>query len=224
MHIPAWMWWFGVLAGIGVLEHVQEKRELSKKAKNGVSKPVVTTNVTQQAAPAVGVSTPTSNHRNHWDGMIDGKSVTPGSKWDLLRKDVLARDHYKCTNCGKTSNLTVDHKVPLSLGGTNLMSNLTTLCKDCHEYKDQRKIFDQAFDAKDNYGEDHKLTRKVAALSKAINSGTRMSIAYTDYKGHKTTRTISPRRLAKDKGRIYCIAFCHLRNDKRTFRLSRIEI
>lgn len=162
--------------------------------------------------------------KNSWDGDIDGKMVTPGSSWDLLRKQVLRRDGYRCTNCGLTSNLSVDHRVPLSLGGANSLSNLTTLCRDCHEHKDQRKIFDSTFDAKDNYGQDHKLTRKVKILSDAINSGGRVAISYTDYGGKKTTRTISPKRLVKNRGRIYCIAFCYLRDDGRTFRLSRMEI
>lgn len=222
MDIPLWVWALGFLALVTLFEHISDKKTSSDGAKN--MNTVDVANRVTVIKPAANAVSPIATSYNSWDGEINGRTAAQGSTWDLLRKDVLRRDKYKCTNCGRVSSLTVDHKVPLSLGGTNILSNLTTLCKDCHEHKDQRKIFDKAFDAKDNYGKDYKLTRKVEALSKAINSGSRVDIVYADYKGNKTTRSISPRRLAKDKGRIYCIAYCHLRNDRRTFRLSRIEI
>ncbi|USN96038.1 MAG: WYL domain-containing protein [Candidatus Nomurabacteria bacterium] len=222
MDIPLWAWALGFLAIIAVIEHFSEKKDrlsgVESKNTNSAD------DLDRISGSTLDSVDPTVIPRNPWDGDINGRTVAQGSSWDLLRKDVLSRDSYRCTNCGSRSNLTVDHKVPLSLGGTNIMSNLATLCKDCHEHKDQRKIFDKAFDAKDDYGKDHRLTRKVEVLSRAINSGSRVTIVYTDYKGNKTSRIISPRRLAKDKGRIYCIAYCHLRNDRRTFRLSRLEV
>lgn len=220
MDIPFWVWALGLIGLISIYEHFSDKKEQKDRTKNES----VNSTIARPVSLVSQNNSVTAKQYNRWDGKINGRMVTQGSAWDLLRKDTLKRDGYKCTNCGRTSNLTVDHKVPLSLGGTNIKSNLTTLCKDCHEHKDQRKIFDKAFDAKDNYGEDHTLTRKVAALSKAINASQSISVTYTDYKGKKTARSISPRQLVKDKGRIYCIAYCHLRNAKRTFRLSRIEI
>ena len=222
MDIPTWAGALGFMALMALYEHVSEKRSSSGKVKK--SETDNSANLRAVIRPLSDTANPNPIVRNAWDGEITGKTITRGSSWDILRKKVIKRDNNRCTNCGRSSNLTVDHKVPLSLGGSNLMSNLTTLCKDCHEHKDQRRIFDKAFDAKDNYGEDHKVTNKVEILSKAINSGTRVKIAYTDYKGRKSERTISPKRLAKDKGRIYCISYCHLRQDGRTFRLSRIEI
>lgn len=222
MDIPTWAWALGFMALMALYEHVSEKRSSSGKVKK--SETDNSANLRAVIRPLSDTANPNPIVRNAWHGEITGRTITRGSSWDILRKKVIKRDNNRCTNCGRSSNLTVDHKVPLSLGGSNLMSNLTTLCKDCHEHKDQRRIFDKAFDAKDNYGEDHKVTNKVEILSKAINSGTRVKIAYTDYKGRKSERTISPKRLAKDKGRIYCISYCHLRQDGRTFRLSRIEI
>lgn len=54
------------------------------------------------------------------------------------RQEVLARDNYRCQNCGENdgkfnnTNLEVHHIVPRSLGGTNSKSNLATLCSECH--------------------------------------------------------------------------------------------
>jgi hypothetical protein len=53
--------------------------------------------------------------------------------WPQLRQTVLTRDGNRCGNCGSTSNLMVHHIVPLSRGGTNQVSNLRTLCEDCHK-------------------------------------------------------------------------------------------
>lgn len=53
--------------------------------------------------------------------------------WDQLRGAALARDDYRCGNCGSTVGLMVHHIVPLSKGGTNSLSNLRTLCEECHK-------------------------------------------------------------------------------------------
>jgi hypothetical protein len=52
--------------------------------------------------------------------------------WEEVRQVVLKRDGYQCGNCGSTENLHVHHIVPLSLGGSNELGNLRTLCKTCH--------------------------------------------------------------------------------------------
>lgn len=41
----------------------------------------------------------------------------------------------KCRYCHATENLTIDHKHPRSLGGTNEPKNLQTLCAKCNMLK-----------------------------------------------------------------------------------------
>lgn len=63
-----------------------------------------------------------------------------GDDFERLRPLVLDRDNYTCRRCPKHNRpdsptnvvLTVHHIVPIAMGGKNLMSNLITLCKDCH--------------------------------------------------------------------------------------------
>lgn len=49
-----------------------------------------------------------------------------------LRETVFARDNHICARCGATSDLTVDHIFPQSIGGTHELSNLRTLCRACN--------------------------------------------------------------------------------------------
>lgn len=53
--------------------------------------------------------------------------------WAELRRLRLEMDDQQCVNCGSTENLDVHHTVPKSRGGTDSISNLRTLCEDCHD-------------------------------------------------------------------------------------------
>lgn len=48
---------------------------------------------------------------------------------------VKERDGGSCLICGSTYKLEVDHRRALMNGGNNSMSNLATLCDDCHKDK-----------------------------------------------------------------------------------------
>jgi 5-methylcytosine-specific restriction endonuclease McrA len=53
------------------------------------------------------------------------------SKWRRLSKE-LRRLQPWCSFCGLAADLTVDHIVPLSMGGSNEVSNLRVLCRSCN--------------------------------------------------------------------------------------------
>ena len=52
-----------------------------------------------------------------------------------VRHRVFERDHYTCSFCGSQEDLTLDHYVALSLGGTHDESNLVTACRSCNSRK-----------------------------------------------------------------------------------------
>jgi len=54
---------------------------------------------------------------------------------DALMYALIERDGYFCQKCKTTNNITIDHIVPISLGGKNTMSNLQFLCKSCNSKK-----------------------------------------------------------------------------------------
>lgn len=55
-----------------------------------------------------------------------------GHDWFEIREQVLERDNWSCRNCGEGSNLVVHHIVPINSQGTNQVTNLVTLCRQCH--------------------------------------------------------------------------------------------
>lgn len=60
------------------------------------------------------------------------------SDWDTRRKNVYRRDDFQCQNCGRQGgpsaqlNLNAHHIVPKRNGGTHKLSNLITVCEQCH--------------------------------------------------------------------------------------------
>ena len=64
----------------------------------------------------------------HWRGRTTPKQAN----WAELRLSVLARDGYRCQNCGTQKDLHVHHVHPRRQGGTDQMENLQILCGNCH--------------------------------------------------------------------------------------------
>lgn len=59
----------------------------------------------------------------------------------VTRRTVLARDNYTCQYCGEQpgkANLTVDHVLPRSRGGTHTWENVVTACGRCNRRKGNR--------------------------------------------------------------------------------------
>ncbi|MDY5213044.1 DEAD/DEAH box helicase family protein [Intestinibacter sp.] len=60
------------------------------------------------------------------------------------RLQVFQRDHYTCKCCGKRvtkgRSLTVDHIIPISMGGRSSLTNLQTLCSECNSAKERQEI------------------------------------------------------------------------------------
>ena len=54
-----------------------------------------------------------------------------GSAWQQRSRALIARMPW-CLWCGATRDLTVDHIVPLSQGGSNESDNLRVLCRKCN--------------------------------------------------------------------------------------------
>ena len=55
-------------------------------------------------------------------------------------KDKFDRLGNKCVICGSTENITIDHIVPITKGGTNDIDNLQPLCKSCNSSKNNKTM------------------------------------------------------------------------------------
>jgi len=53
----------------------------------------------------------------------------------ITRRAVFARDNWTCQYCGSRSNLTVDHVVPRSKGGSSSWENIVASCAPCNRRK-----------------------------------------------------------------------------------------
>lgn len=64
------------------------------------------------------------------------------------RKSTLKRSGGVCACCGKkltTKTMTMDHIVPISRGGTNLLENLVALCPECNKEKGNKLYMPRAY-------------------------------------------------------------------------------
>ncbi|RRJ31528.1 HNH endonuclease [Halocatena pleomorpha] len=96
--------------------------------------------------------------------------------WDARKKAVQKRDDWTCKDCGVKSGphagddgkqLHVHHITHLSDGGSNQLSNLTTLCVDCHNDRHEHDITEGL----DDYHPEPGLWERFRQLVRSIVSG-----------------------------------------------------
>ena len=61
--------------------------------------------------------------------------TTVKSKRSRRYRSLVRRDGEVCVWCATTENLTVDHILPRSMGGSNKLENLQLLCQPCNQAK-----------------------------------------------------------------------------------------
>jgi hypothetical protein len=81
------------------------------------------------------------NEENFYDKYL---SYLESKTWADKRNEALKRDDYHCVICGNPNNLEVHHLRYPDILGTELISDLMTLCRSCHknmeEYKKGHKV------------------------------------------------------------------------------------
>ncbi|KAL2480395.1 HNH endonuclease [Abeliophyllum distichum] len=61
-------------------------------------------------------------------------------KRTLSRKNIFYRDNFTCQYCSSSENLTIDHILPIALGGEWTWENLVTACARCNSRKGQKTL------------------------------------------------------------------------------------
>lgn len=153
----------------------------------------------------------------------------PDDYWQKFRSDCGSAANFKCTQCRRKANLEtghVHHKVPLSLGGLNELSNFEWLCRSCHEGRHHHSFSDQgdfAAPPPKPYRE-FNINQRIR-LAKSL--GRRLWIDYVDEDGRNTHRWVSIHEKIFEGppgNRAWIKAYCHLRKEDRTFRVDRIRM
>jgi 5-methylcytosine-specific restriction endonuclease McrA len=58
----------------------------------------------------------------------------------VSRREVFRRDQHRCQYCGSKKQLTIDHVIPRSKGGTHTWDNVVTACARCNTAKGNRLL------------------------------------------------------------------------------------
>ncbi len=64
--------------------------------------------------------------------------ITPSEYPAFTRFNVFLRDHFTCQYCGDSNDLTFDHLIPRSRGGTTTWDNVVTACSPCNLKKSNK--------------------------------------------------------------------------------------
>jgi 5-methylcytosine-specific restriction endonuclease McrA len=66
----------------------------------------------------------------------------PGNGWSVKEEKQLIEDYgHRCAYCGnKTDNLTMDHVVPISIGGAHSIENIVPACGSCNSSKNNNPL------------------------------------------------------------------------------------
>lgn len=86
----------------------------------------------------------------------------------LNRRSVMRRDNFLCAYCGKkgdNSDLTIDHIIPRSRGGTNTWGNVICCCFSCNQKKGDRTPKEMGWRLRFNPYEP-KGNRRIAVMAK----------------------------------------------------------
>ena len=62
-------------------------------------------------------------------------------RWTRVRREVLARDGWRCVECGRPGRLEAHHIQPLHKGGAPFdLENIETRCRGCHIEAHRRQL------------------------------------------------------------------------------------
>jgi 5-methylcytosine-specific restriction protein A len=75
--------------------------------------------------------------RNQYGGHAPGKRIHKRAVSETKKKYVASMQDWKCNQCCNklTHTFEIDHRVRLESGGSNDVSNLVALCRECHGQK-----------------------------------------------------------------------------------------
>jgi len=150
----------------------------------------------------------------------------PEEFWQELQDKARRLANWRCKDCSRYLKYhgDVHHKIPLRLGGLNVVDNLQLLCKSCHENHSGGIIGDPGPSV--DKSTDYVFLNVKQRLDLALSMKKNVHLVYTNEKGDMTKRWVTIERIfgIGKLDKIQMIeGYCHLRNDTRIFRVDRIS-
>jgi hypothetical protein len=166
-----------------------------------------------------------------WNIIAQWPGYPPDVYWNSLRQQLAEKANFRCKKC--RTYITLDkghahHNVPLKFGGLNELSNLSWLCRSCHEAKHSHNFMMQQ-NGTSNTRSPKKSRQPKTVLQKidyCQSSGSHLRIEYQKPSGEASTRTLKIIRHYREKPpgrRKWLIAYCFKRKAERTFNIGRIK-
>lgn len=88
-----------------------------------------------------GAPLPRSLQPGYWTTRRPESGRSTPSGWTETRMAVFTRDNFTCQYCGAAGvPLECDHILPVSRGGSDDLSNLTTACAPCNQSKNNKTV------------------------------------------------------------------------------------
>lgn len=147
------------------------------------------------------------------------KVINPNSnnsKKALLKETSTEKKVGKCEECGTNGELHAYYSFKISKGGTGNFGKFQLLCIDC--FVKEQHLYSEKIKPKTQND-----SQKISDFRDAIRRKKTIKITYKKLNGEVTHRTILPIGIYKYGGHSYLKAHCYLRDEKRTFRMSRIS-
>lgn len=101
--------------------------------------------------------------------MFKSKKTLEREAYEIIRSQILLRDHFRCRECGYYKHLEVHHIIPRRLGGTDDPSNLITLCTRCHAKKHPENGRQKTYSRKQRHTKRNRRKRRNRWLNKNKN-------------------------------------------------------
>lgn len=166
-----------------------------------------------------------------WGIVAQWPGYPPDDYWNSLRHQLANKANFRCKKC--RVYVAIDkghahHNVPLRFGGLNELSNLSWLCRSCHEAKHSHNLMIQQNETLNtpNPKKPHKPTTTLQKIDYCQSSGSRLRIQYQKPNGEVSIRTLKVIRHFREKPpgrRKWLIAYCFKRRAERTFNIGRIK-
>lgn len=132
----------------------------------------------------------------------------------ILKEKLIKERGSTCERCSKNLELHV-HKKSYTYQKEDNLNNIELICYECYKKVSNYQLESIKFNV-------NKLDPRNRAFVLTLHRDVPIKISYKTYHGQTSNRTVLPMKIYEENNEIYLKAHCYLRDEPRTFRISRI--